>query len=315
MTVSPTDITKVPDIIKAVDAILAKLSPYKPSVKKLDIDCQAKSSEIRLGVNVPHGMKRKLRDIEIPAYEGYCIREIVDESFNVVKVVPQLKGGNWVIDAQKLPKSEHYLIFMSGTVTNETLKKLVRIDVPGDPVKEDDKDSYWIHSGIRDVSLLEAMYTELNLDKILTTVKVGVERTFSSSVPSEIIDYYRERAMSDIALSGHDRQQVFNQWRKYRSAKRNIGNLKPFQIIDVLHKLVDPQSFRIYVSIDSPFRVHEIATIGGIMPPESIAVNVFTNLNYRIPAADGNLIFKKREFSDNIQKEFKDLIKEPSRGK
>jgi hypothetical protein len=303
------DVSKVSDLIRSVDDILKKLAPYKPDVKKLQIDYVERSSVLRLGIEVPNGLKRKIRDIEIPAYGGYTINEILDESFNVVKVVPRIESGKWLIDASKLPASERYLIAMSGKVSEQTIQNLIRLDVPEDPIKEPDSDKYWVHSAIKDLSFIEKMYSELNIDKVLATVKVGVQRTFSSSVPPEIVEYLEARAVASDALSGTDRQRLFKEWQSYRSAKRRIGNLPTHEVFDLMMKLLTPDVFKVYVSINKPFRLHSVIPLeNGARIPDKIGVNVQTDLNYKTPAADGDLVFNKRDFSDNVKKEFNRIM-------
>ncbi len=301
------DGSKFSDIITSYDILVKKLAPYKPDVKKLQFDYLNKTSILKLRITVPEGLKRNIRNIEIPASGNYKITEITDSMFNTVNSVPQLIDSKWIIKAKDLPKSEYFLVTMESKVSEEIIKKLVRIDAPEDPNRTDETDEYWVHSAIRDIALLESVYQELNIDNVQTSVKVGIERTFASSTPPEISEYLQAKAEADRALSLRDREDLFRKWRTLKGSTKKIGTLQPYEIFQIIQKLITPTKFKIFVHINDPFRVHSVSA-SNIGIPESVKVNVLTELNTKLPAAKGNLVFRKREFSDNVKKEFEDLM-------
>ena len=224
---------KISDIISSYDTLVKKLAPYKPDVKKLQFDCLNKTSILKLRITVPDGIKRNIRNIEIPASGDYKITEITDTMFNAVTSTPQLIDNKWIKKAKDLPKSEHFLVTMESKVSEDIINKLVRIDAPEDPIRNDEIDEYWVHSAIRDIALLESIYQELNIDNVQTSVKVGIQRTFTSSTPPEISEYLQSKAEADRALTLRDREELFKKWNALRGSTRKIGTLQPYEIFQI----------------------------------------------------------------------------------
>lgn len=303
---------KISDVISSYETVIKKLSPYKPDIKKLQFDYLNKTSLLKLRISVPDGIKRNLRNIEIPASGDYKITEITDSMFNTLNVVPQLVDDKWIIKAKNLPKSEHFLVTMESDVSEKIIKNLVRIDAPEDPNRTEETDEYWVHSAIKDMALLEDIYRELNINNVQTSVKVGIQRAFSSSTPPEISDFLHAKAEADGALTKRDREDLFKKWNALRSTTRKIGNLHPSQIFQIIQKLITPTRFKIFININDPFRVHSV-TAPTVGIPESMNVNILTELSKRLPAANGNLIFKKLDFSNDIKKEFENIMHKDSK--
>jgi len=301
---------KALDLVTQVDEILKRLGPYKPEVKSLTVDYLARQGVMKMLLNIPQGLKRKIRQVEIPAYPGYSLDEVFDESFNKLVLPWQLKDGKWVLDADILPASEKYLVTLKGRLSQSGLDELVVVNCPEDPKRDEENDTYWIHSAIKDMSILEQIYKQLSVDRVATCVKVGVERSFSSSIPPNVITWFRARARADMALAGKDRTKMFDSWREYRKARREIGRVFPADIYDMSHRLLSPEAFIIFIQVDDPYRIENLTPLmePGLIP-SAIGVNVQTNLDYQHAAAEGNLTFRKKDFGEKIRAEFDKLQK------
>jgi len=158
------------------------------------------------------------------------------------------------------------------------------------------------------MKLFENIYRDLNIDNVLTSVKVGVNRTFTSSAPKEVLDYLQSRAEMESAMNEKDRGMLFKKWSAFRSSKRNVGNLQTYQIFKLIQTLLSPNQFRIFITINQPFKVHSVSSNSETGIPRFVNVNVLTELTKKLPAVNGNLIFKKKDFSDDVQKKFNKLI-------
>lgn len=295
---------KIPEIIESYNNILKNISSFNPDVKKLQFDYMHKTSELKIKLRIPDSRNK---DLELPEAGMFKITEAYDGEFDAINLHPELKDGKWVISHRNLPKSENMFLFLSSEVSNDDIKDLVRIDVPEDPVKNDETDEYWVHSAIRNMKLFENIYQDLNIDNVLTSVKVGVSRTFTSSAPKEVLDYLQSRAEMESAMNEKDRGMLFKKWTAFRSSRRNIGNLQTYQIFQLIQGLLAPTQFQVFIVINQPFRVHSVSSTGtGI--PHYVNVNVLTELTKKLPAVNGNLIFKKKDFSNDVQAKFNDLI-------
>ena len=298
------------DVVASLQELITKIGPYTPEVKSLTIDYLNHNAVLKLLITVPASLKRNLRDIEIPAYQGYRIDEVFDgESLNRLDLPWTLKGSKWALDAKHLPSSEKYFVILKGQVSQTALDQIVRVFCPEDPQRSDEMDKYWINSAIKDMSILEKIYSELSIERVSTCVKVGVQRSFSSSIPRSVRNWLEARARADAAMDSTDRQRFFKEWVRYRAARRRVGQIAVPEVMGAVRKIFTPEVFVIFIQVDQPYRLEGITHLGHYgMIPDSIGVDVQTDLNFRIPAAQGNLIFRKRDFSQRVGKEFEEVL-------
>ncbi len=297
------------DFIEKISKFLEKMANYKPEVKSLRINYLTKTTELKLLISVPRGIKRHFRDIEIPIYENYKVKEVFDcTTLNRLDIPWKQKNNNWLIDADLLKASDKYFVILEGGITDVSLEHLVKLYCPGDPKRTNEADLYWIDSAIKDMSILEKIYDELTIDKVTTNVNVGVERQFSSSMPREVKEWLAARAKADVYLGSSDRQNVFKSLYGLRVAQRRMGKLSPSAIHDLAEQALSPQEFMLYVSIDKPFNITQISAVNDAhWFPEKVGVTVQTDLNYKNPVAQGDLTFKKIDFASKLAKEVQKL--------
>ena len=294
------------DFVEKLSKLLEKMKNFKPQLKSLRVNYLEKTTEMKILLNIPQGIRRRFRHIEIPTYPGYTIHEIFDgNTFNRIDLNWRKKGQNWVADANKLTASDNFFAIMKGSLSQESLDQLVRLYCPEDPKRTPDLDLYWIDSAIKDMAILEKIYEELTIDKVATCVNIGVERQFSSAFPPEIRHWLRARAEADMYLSSRDRQKSFRSFYKLRLAQKRVGKLSSSDIYKLGARVLGPDIFMYYISVDKPFR------IDGLLPleteglyPEKIGVRVQTDLNYKHPVAQGDLVYKKIEFASKLKEEF-----------
>lgn len=297
------------DFIDKIQKLLEKLQNYKPEIKSLRVNYLSKVTEMKLLIKVPQGIKRSFRDVEIPAYPGYSIKEVFDgTTLDRINVDWQLKNQNWIADAKALGPSDRYFVILEGSISDVALKRLVKLYCPEDPKRESDVDRYWIDSTIKDMAILEKIYDELTLDKVNTCVNVGVERQFTSSIPKEVKNWFRARALADIHLRSRDREKAFRSYRFLRLAERKLGNLSPMEVSNLAKNVLSPETFMYYVSVDKPFHISHLNPVEeGHWLPEKIGVIVETDLSYKNPVAQGDLIYKKMDFASKLEDEIRKL--------
>ncbi len=299
------------DFVERLSQFLEKLKPYRPDVKSLRVNYLDKSTELKLLLNIPQGIKRRIRNIRIPAYENYTIYELFDAvSLNQIKAKWKLNKGSWITSPSTLSESDQYFVIMKGTVNQVSLDQLVKLYCPDDPKKTEDLDLYWIDSAIKDMSILEQIYNELTIDKVDTCINVGLEREFTASVPLEIREFIRAKAQHDIYFGSIDRQSEFRSSYRFRMAKRKLGNISSRDVYNTSYDAVDPDNFLLFISVDDPFRISGVTQLDTEhLYPERIGVRVQTDLNYERPVAKGDLTFKRIDFSEDVKKKFEELMK------
>ena len=290
------------DFIKIIGAFIEKLKGYRPELKSFRINYQDRTTELKLLLTIPSGLRRHVSSLEIPASDGYAISEVFDAvTLNRINLKWKLKNNNWVADTNELLNIDKYFVIMKGQVSTEALDQIVKLYCPQDPKRTDDLDVYWIDSAIKDVSILEKIYDELAVDRVSTTVNVGLERQFSSSIPFEIKEYFRTRAEADIHIASRDREPSYKAFRNLKIAQRNIGTLSPSDVYNLTYKVLTPSVFLPYLKVDSPFRITTLTPIEGSgWYPEKIGVGVQTDLDFRMPAAHGELSYRKIEFAGKL---------------
>jgi hypothetical protein len=303
------------DFIKSVSKLLEKMKNYKPDMKSLRINYLDKTTEMKLLLKIPQGIRREFRNLEIPAYPGYVIHEVFDgNTFDKIEMDWRRKESNWVADADKLTASDNYFVIMRGLISEAALDELVRLYCPEDPKRTNELDLYWIDSAIKDMAILEKIYDELTIDKVETCVKVGLERQFSSSIPHEVKEWLRAKTNADIYLSSKDRQKGFKSFYRLRLAQRKLGRISAKDIYNISQRLSSPEEFMYFVSVEKPFRIEGLVPLDvRSLYPEKIGVTVLTDLNYGRPVAQGDLIFKKLEFAKKLKEEISSLPEIPKK--
>ena len=305
------------DFIDKITKFLDKMSNYKPEVKSLRINYLSKTTELKLLISVPRGIKRRFRDVEIPLYENNKKKEVFDcTTLSRLDINRKQKSNNWLIDADLLKASDKYFVILEGEITDASLENLVKLYCPGDPKRTSEADLYWIDSAIKDMSILEKIYDELTIDKVTTNVNVGVERQFSSSMPQEVKEWLAARAKADVYLGSPDRQNVFRSLYRLRVAQRKMGKISASAIHDLAEQALSPQEFMLYISVDKPFNITQIKSADNAhWFPEKVGVTVQTDLNYKNPVAQGDLKFKKIDFASKLSQDIQKLPGLPDRVK
>lgn len=295
------------DIVEQLNRLYKAFGPYKPEITSMRINYREGTSDLTLYLNIPETIKRKIRHAEIPAYTGYRICEMYDESFNRVDYAVEYTNGKWVLHANKLPASEKYLVIMKGSISKEALDRIVKVHAPEDPKKEEDSDKYWIHSAIKDMRILEQIWKELAVERVNVDVRVGVERYFTTSIPRPIKMMLRARENLLRAIESGERER-FRLESRYRYWKRT-ARATTGEIYELIRKLVSGETFANFIYVDTPYTISSIEPVTpALFIPEKVGVGVETDLSFQVPAAEGYLVFKKKDFSYNVSELFKRFL-------
>jgi hypothetical protein len=249
------------------------------------------------------------RKIELPATTGFRIVEVLDlDTTNLLNIKFDPVGGKWVVDVNNFPDSERFMVTLKGSVLPEFLDRLVSVRCAVNPTRRGDDDLYWIHSALKDVSILEKIWDQLDIERVNVDVRIGVERYFSSVIPHEIKERLQaQKELLDAIERGERNIEPLKH--KYRYAARKVP-ISPNELLDIFMKLVSGEFFSGFIKVDSPF------LLGSIEPqkqltsiiPEKVKVSALSDLNFQLPVAKGELIFERKRYVDTVEKSIEEFI-------
>jgi hypothetical protein len=296
-------------VFEWVHKVLDYFEPYKPDTKSMVINYRNMNSEINILLHIPENLKRKISKVEIPAYQGFVIADMMDESFNRIGNLWNFADGKWKLDPSTLPPSKKYLVILRGKIPEDILTRIVRVQPAVNRDQTEEFDRYWLDSMIRNVGLLEDMWQELSIEDIGVRVRVGIERSFLTTVPKELMNKLKATQRWVSAGHGRDKDEVTRAWGQLRRASREM-KISVDTILDIMYKLTTGETFANYLNVATPYSLGEIKREERLIGlfPERMFVDARTELSIRQPIATGYLTFKKKEYTQEVEKSFSDLI-------
>ncbi len=109
------------------DKIKEYFKDFKPEARTMTINYSRKTSVIGLAVKIDEGFRKNHRKIKIPAYNGFQITRMQDDTFHELKSFWTKNNNEWILDTKNLPPSDWYFIEMEGGIDDNGLKDLVHI--------------------------------------------------------------------------------------------------------------------------------------------------------------------------------------------
>jgi len=294
---------------KSADIILGWLDkasvyfkPFRPEVKSMIVNYKNRRSEINLLLRIPEGVRRTIHFVEVPAYQNFTVRDMIDESFGRVGGLWWYEDGKWKLDPSKLPKCENYLLMLRGTVPDETLNQLVRIQPAINRDQTEEVDRFWLDCMLRNVGLLEKIWRELSIDEVNVGVRVGIERCFSTTIPKEFKERLEATRRWVVAGRGRDREEVQRAWRRVRQVTQT-SRVSVEEIVETIYRLTSGEAFGAFLDLEQPYRMGEIRREERFVGPfpARMAVEASTELGLQKPIATGYLTFKKKAYTEKIK--------------
>lgn len=290
-------------ILKELEKVSKKLKPFKPEIKSFRINYIEKNSEIKYFLLIPRGVRRRIRKkVEIPIASGFWVDEMWDlDKLEKVNFSWEFKNNKWTLLVNRLPSSERYWLTLKGNVSPSFLDRLVNVKAAENPSRKKGDDVYWMHSALKDVSILEKIWSELNIDQVSADIRIGVERFFTSAIPNAI--KHRLQLTKELldAIGRGDRQREQKLKYRYRLSRTQTP-ISPQEIYNLILRLVSGDFFSSYVRVDDPFRLGSIEPTQhfAVLIPKKVKVGVHTDLSFKMPVAKGNLSFKRKKYIDSV---------------
>lgn len=169
-----------------------------------------------------------------------------------------------------------------------------------------EKSEFWMHAQLKFPSTLQRQYTRFDVKDFELLVQVPVSNYIEMSVPQVFraeID-----ALAEFTQNDNPHNDIILA-KRYKVAKRRRGG-KQFQaVLSEMQRLFLPNKFQTFVDVAPPFEYGE--SIKGSSYYESIPFPTWpkfmevvarTNLSLDQNATDGILVFKKADFSEEVEK-------------
>jgi len=283
---------------------------FRPQTKSVRYNYREATSEITFLIEVPDGRKRQFGKVKIPIREGYRLKNMFTlPEYNPVKAAYTSDQGYISFNPKELPNQSEYIVTLNGDVEPQTLDEIVHLKAPEDPTRSEEEDSYWIHSAIKRPGVMKDVYDDMQVDNVDISLNVGVQRCFSNSIPDDVLSVFdRTRDLLE-ASNEDDRNRILTASRRRYQARRDLS-MSPAEAADIVRSLATAENIQDYITVDDPFRERNInpGTPEQQIFPETVSVDVTTDLDLDRQAADGDIIFQKKSFEEFVEGKIDDEI-------
>ncbi|KKK52300.1 hypothetical protein LCGC14_3106310, partial [marine sediment metagenome] len=219
-----------------------------------------KKAKLFYKIEIPENFKRdQIGKIMIPKTASFKINDFFDGNFtNIINSIRfSTYDEAYIINLRNLPSSNTFLIIFEGDIESNLLNRLIRIQPAMIRDSTDTYDKYWLDVMIRDIEILEKIYESLNVNEINCSVKVGVERFFTTELPSSLKEGIS--ALNNFLSVGREsnRIKLFSAWMRYR---RSVNNVDKEELENFFRDLAKKFYLKDYIEIDPPFYLGEISS-------------------------------------------------------
>lgn len=294
-------VTGSANLVQVLTSAKEYLSDFRPQTRSVRYNYRERTSEMTFLIEVPDSRERKLSDVEIPVL-GYRVKDMFSmPDYKSVESAIVHKDEYITFDPDALPGHNEFILTLTGNVDPDTLKELVHLKVPEDPQTKDELDKYWVHSAIKRPSIMKEVYDDLQIDNVDLSVQVGVQRCFSSTIPQDVLDLFDKTRELMEASDKYNRNKLRSAGKRRHEALQSI-NTQPGEAADFLRSLATAEHIQDFISVDSPYRRRNInPELSNNRPiPETIDVDITTDLDLDNRAADGEIVFEKGDYEEYI---------------
>jgi len=298
------------NLVNVVSRAYDFFDDFRPQTKSVRYNYREATSEITFLIEVPSGRKRQFGKVKIPVREGYRLKNMFSlPEYNPVKAAYTSDQGYISFNPKELPNQSEYIVTLNGDVEPQTLDEIVHLKAPEDPTRSKKEDSYWIHSAIKRPGVMKDIYDDMQVDNVDISLSVGVQRCFSNSIPEDVLSVFdRTRDLLE-ASNEDDGNRILTASRRRTRARRDLST-SPAEAADIVRSLATAENIQDYIRVDDPFRERNInpGTPKQHIFPETVSVDVTTDLDLDRQAADGDITFQKKSFEEFVEGKIDDEI-------
>lgn len=283
---------------------------FDQEVMNVSINYTGRTCEISNRLHIPPSKHDTLKNIELPKYDEYRIKDILNSSFESIKDLFYLSDNKYICNADFISElDDKILLILEGTMSTDFLNRLIRVQPAMNRDQTDELDRYWLDVMIKDIDMWDKIWLSMDVEDVDLLVNVSLDRVFQVVLPPDI--QRRMKATQEYlrAGRGRSRDDVMRAWDAFRRTVHKEAYSSD-KVMEIGRKLLEPNNFNTYLEVDKPYR------IGGIEDtskrprrsvPEQIVVTAKTDLNYEDPIATGYLNFKKKLFIDILKEEIENI--------
>lgn len=213
------------------------------------------------------------------------------------------------IDLNKLETGETYILDLEYNISDPNfvdslVYKKVAHETPQNGLQE-----YWMAAQLKHLKVLKQDYGYVDLRDIDFTVDVSIYQDIKMKIPR----IFSEKIETIVRLTqpiGRSEQSKLFSKLVHQQKQKYTG--EEMEILKNLQDLFNSAKFRHFIDIREDFYYSDCIRGGEFyekMPfptwPKTMKVISRTDLNFETPTAEGNLIYKKDNFMDEIGKIFK----------
>jgi len=219
------------------------------------------------------------------------------------------------INLRKLERNTSYLLDVEYFIEDRRfIDALVNRNVAKESVGDETKE-YWMVAQLKHLDVLKREFGYIELKDLDFSVDVSVYNEIKMKVPS-IFRQQLEIAVKLLSKHHGGRDEQFKLLAQHqqllRARKEKYYGEEIFKILEEVQEIFSPLTFRRFVDVQKDFHYYNCErgkdfyeTLPFPTWPKSMRVISRTDINFDKPAADGLLIFKKRDFMDELEKIFK----------
>jgi hypothetical protein len=220
-----------------------------------------------------------------------------------------LTSNGFEIELSKLEPNELYMLDAEYYIDDpKFIDSLVYKKVAKEIPTEDSKE-YWIMAQMKQLKTLQQEFGNIELRDI----DFGVDVSISQDIKMKVPKVFNEQIDTIVALTKkHGRSEKEKLLRSLLVQQNKKYSGKELDILRELQKLFLASKFRDFVDVKKDFHYSDCirgVDIYGTLPfptwPKSMKVICRTDLNFNEPATDGILVYKKKGFTNELDKIFK----------
>lgn len=220
-----------------------------------------------------------------------------------------ITSNGFEIEINKLEPDELYMLDAEYNIEDpKFIDSLVYKKVAKEIPTEDSKE-YWLVAQLKHLKALQQEFGNIELRDI----DFGVDVSISQDIKMKVPKIFTEQIDTIVELTKkHGRSEKEKLLRTLLAQQNKKYSGKELDILKNLQKLFLPSKFLDFVEVKEDFHYSDCirgVDIYGTLPfptwPKSMKVISRTDLNFNIPATDGKLIYKKKNFVDELGKIFK----------
>lgn len=305
------------ELLEVAEVLSSKIMGEKR--ESLTVECMnglgIYEATIRTDNRFSKWVKSKLKHgtMEFNASEVYKIAITCLSPFlKVIRGNVSRVGDKLILDLKPVLECDLFRIEVTYQMIDEDfLKGLVRSRTSPEPLR--DRLKYELSAQLRNPEGLSLGFSEIEIEEFPVTARVRIRNNLSTGVPEYLKRLFRIEGQILDERNPHGAMEIIRLQREKARLLTRLGkNTSLLEKVQELAIFLNPSNFLNYIdALDlEDFRLHKcegdefFTALGTLALPKTMALTSRTDLSLKKPAARGTLIYKSRQFKDDVAKLF-----------